>query len=91
MWQAALRQMTYKPIKQTTMTQRQRFQIKYRINYASGKSFQTTQQVHAVSRQGAIDMVKWLRCGKDISILSVDSLGYFGSEIVPDYTTLGDY
>ena len=36
-------------------------------------------------------MIKWLKSSYDISIMSVNSLGYVGSPIYEDRAVLGDF
>jgi len=70
---------------------RQIFKVKYCINYDSGKKWTNTEEVTALSELGAISLIKWERYPCDVSIISVTSLGYVGSEIYEDKRTLGDF
>jgi hypothetical protein len=70
---------------------RQIFQVKFSINYPSGKKWIDTRDVYALSEYGAIEIIKWLKSSSDISIISVKSLGYVGSPIYGDRSTLGDF
>jgi len=71
--------------------QQQEFIVKYEINYPSGKKFTTKLYCYAYSELGAIDTVKWLRKGKDISIISVETTGKrVGAYIYPTNHVLGE-
>jgi hypothetical protein len=73
------------------MKKRQRFQVKYCINYASGKKWIDIKEVYAITEYGAIEIIKWLKSPYEVSIMSVNSLGYVGGLIYEDRSTLGDF
>jgi len=73
------------------MKKRQIFQVKFSINYPSGTKWISIKDVYALSENGAIEMIKWLKSPYDISIISINSLGYVGNPIYEDRLTLGDF
>jgi hypothetical protein len=73
------------------MKKRQIFQVKFSINFPSGKKWIGMKNVCALSEYGAIEMIKWLKSSYDISVMSVNSFGYVGSPIYEDRSTLGDF
>jgi hypothetical protein len=73
------------------MKKRQIFQVKFSINYPSGKKWIGIKDVYALSEYGAIEMIKWLKSSYDISVMSVNSLGYVGSPIYENRSVLGDF
>lgn len=73
------------------MRKRKVFEVKFCINYPSGKKWIQTTDVTALSEQGAIEIIKWLKSSYNISILSVIALCYTGNPIRNDFTTLGDF
>jgi hypothetical protein len=73
------------------MQRRQIFQIKYSINYPSGKKWIDIKEVYALTEYGAIETIKWLKSSYDISILSTISLGYIGEPIYKNCKVLGDF
>jgi hypothetical protein len=73
------------------MKKRQIFQVKYSINYPSGKKWVEIKNVYALSEYGAIEIIKWLKSSYDISVISVNSLGYVGSPIYENKSVLGDF
>lgn len=73
------------------MKKRQKFKVRFSINYKYGKKSYETKIVTALSEQGAIDVVKWLKSNFDISIISLDSLGYVEPLIYEDRSVLGNY
>jgi hypothetical protein len=73
------------------MKKRQIFQVRFCINHASGSKWIGIKDVYALSEYGAIQMIKWLKSSYDVSIMSVNSLGYVGSPINEDKSTLGDF
>ena len=73
------------------MKRRQIFQVQYSINYSNGAKWITIKDVYALSEYGAIEMIKWLKSSYDISIISINSLGYVGNPIYEDKNTLGDF
>jgi hypothetical protein len=73
------------------MKKRQIFQVKFSINYPSGKKWIGTKDVFALSEYGAIEMIKWLKSSYNVFIISVNSLGYVGSPIYENKSILGDF
>jgi len=73
------------------MKKRQIFQVKFSINYKSGIKWVSIKDVYALSEYGAVQMIKWLKSDYDISIISINSLGYVGNPIYEDKNTLGDF
>ena len=73
------------------MKKRQIFQVRFCVNYSSGKKWIDIEDVCALSEYGAIEMIKWLKSPYDISIISVNSLGYVGSPIYENRSVLGDF
>jgi hypothetical protein len=70
---------------------RQKFIVKFEINYPSGKKWKEQTEVEVYSEIGAEDTIRWLKSGKDISILSIKSTGeYIGKPIYPDNHCVGD-
>ena len=71
--------------------QRQGFIVKFEINYPSGKKWKDEEEVYAISELGAEDTIRWLKSGKDISIVSIKRTGeYIGKPIYPDNHCIGD-
>jgi len=73
------------------MKRRKIFEIKYCINYSSGKKWIDIDKVYALSEYGAIETIKWRWSNYDISIISINILGYVGNPIYEDIKTLGDF
>jgi len=74
------------------MVKRQKFLVKWRIDYPSGKSWYDYKIVIAVTERGAEDVVLWLYANYDITIISVKNTGeYIGGYIEPSRQVLGDY
>jgi hypothetical protein len=69
------------------------FNVKFRINYPSGKSWTETKEATGVSEAGAIDTIKWIHSSqKSLEILSCEWTGkYIGSPITPSMGNLGEY
>jgi hypothetical protein len=73
------------------MKQRQIFKVKYGINHNSGAKWITVKNIYALSEEGAIEVIKWLKNPYDISVISIKSLGYVGPMIEEDRNVLGDF
>jgi|APGre2960657404_1045060.scaffolds.fasta_scaffold336373_2 hypothetical protein len=73
------------------MKRRKRFQVKYSINYASGKKWIDIKEVYALTEYGAIETIKWLKSSYNISIIEIISLGYVGDPIYKNCKVLGDF
>lgn len=73
------------------MEKRKIYKIKYSINYSSGKKWITENEFIALSEYGAIEFLKWLKSGYDISIISIDIIGYIGEPIYRNPKVLGDF
>ena len=69
----------------------QEFIVKYQINYPSGKKWVTEKKAWGITQLGAIDKIKWLHSGKDISILSVEpTFNYSALAIYGNNHTVGE-
>jgi hypothetical protein len=73
------------------MKKRQEFQITFTINYPSGEKWTSTQCISALSEYGAIEVLKWLKSPYNISVVSVNILGYVGYPIHENRSVLGDF
>jgi hypothetical protein len=74
------------------LRRRQNFIVKYSINYPSGKKWITEYKTDSYSEKGAVDIVKWLRSTRDITIISVEpTYEYIGEPIYPNNEILGDW
>ena len=71
---------------------RQKFEVKYKIKYKSGKTWTDSQVVNAVTEYGAKEIIRWIFCKRDITILKTRALGqYVGFAIHPTHEVLGDF
>ena len=69
----------------------QEFVVKYKINYPSGKSFTASYTGYSYSEIGAEDIVRYLRKGRNISIISITPTGKFAKfSSYPDNHCAGD-
>ena len=74
------------------MKKRQIFIVNYSINYSSGKIWKEEREVIALTKQGAFDLIKWIKAPQDISVNSIfPTYRYIGDEICEDRKVLGNY
>lgn len=74
------------------MKRRQEFIVFYRINYKSGKTYETKDVVTALTEFGAREVIEWLKKGLNITILSITpTYKYVGTAINSNNKILGDY
>ena len=71
---------------------RQYYEVKFIINYPSGKKYHDLRTVLAISGFGAESLVKWLKSSHNITIASITPTHRFvGDAIYPNHSVLGDY
>ena len=69
----------------------QLFNVRYAINYTSGKKWVSEKEVYGITELGAIDVIKWLLTGKNVSIISVTPTGkYSALAVYGDNHTVGE-
>jgi hypothetical protein len=69
----------------------QEFIVKYCINYPSGKKYFLEISCYAYSEIGASDTLKWLRKGRNITIISIIPTGKFvGDPVYPSNHVVGE-
>jgi len=73
------------------MKKRKEYLIKYSINYDSGKKWITNRSICALTKYGAIEIIKLLHSYKDISLINVKIIKYVVSAIHKNRQTLGDF
>jgi len=67
------------------------YNVKYAINYPSGKKWFTEKEVYGITKYGAIDVIEWLHNNKNISIISVEPTGVFSPlAVYGDNHTVGE-